>query len=274
MVYFAVRDLKGCAFLRHHPYQKGKNMKNRNIADNGSRSAKTTKKASDTAKARNQKKSSNRYGRLFKLILLLLVIAILSRVCVSCNLFGDARPEYLKNIEMPSWVDVQIIDRGDMSRTGRPLEKFSNVVVHYVANPMSTAQQNRDYFQSAQSSVSAHFVVGLNGEIIQCIPLHEQSSASNDRNKDTISIEVCHPDTTGKFNEATYNSLIKLCAWLCDTGKLKGEDVIRHYDVTGKICPKYFVDHEDAWAQFKNDVQYGIDNYDFKEMAKDNQTAV
>lgn len=218
-----------------------------------------------TAASRKTKKKNNP-NRLIKLIIILVIIAVFAKICVSCNFLGNARPEYLKNVEIPSWIDQQIIDRGDTSRTGRPLEKFSNVVVHYVANPMSTAQQNRDYFQSSQSSVSAHFVVGLEGEIIQCIPLNEQSSASNDRNKDTISIEVCHPDTSGKFTDATYNSLIKLCAWLCDTGKLDGEDVIRHYDVTGKICPKYFVDHEDAWKQFKNDVQYGIDNYDFEEM--------
>ena len=35
---------------------------------------------------------------------------------------------------------------------------------------------------------------------------------------------------------------------------LNENDVIRHYDVTGKICPKYFVEHEDAWKQFKGDV--------------------
>ncbi len=32
---------------------------------------------------------------------------------------------------------------------------------------------------------------------------------------------------------------------------LTGQDVIRHYDVTGKICPKYFVEHEDAWEQLR-----------------------
>ena len=42
--------------------------------------------------------------------------------------------------------------------------------------------------------MSAHFLIGLEGEIIQCIPLNEKSSATNDRNRDTISIEVCHPD--------------------------------------------------------------------------------
>ena len=39
---------------------------------------------------------------------------------------------------------------------------------------------------------------------------------------------------------------------------LDADDVIRHYDVTGKLCPLYFVDHEDAWKQFKKDVDAAI----------------
>ena len=45
-----------------------------------------------------------------------------------------------------------------------------------------------------------------------------------------------------------------MTAFLCEKYGLTQENVIRHYDVTGKICPKYFVEHEDAWKQFKGDV--------------------
>ena len=83
--------------------------------------------------------------------------------------------------------------------------------------------------------------------------------ASNSRNIDTVSIECCHPDETGEFTDETYNSLVQLCAWLCMKFQLDAEDVIRHYDVTGKICPKYFVENEDAWSNFKEDVQAAID---------------
>ena len=41
---------------------------------------------------------------------------------------------------------------------------------------------------------------------------------------------------------------------------IRDRDVIRHYDVTGKLCPLYYVEHEDAWAQFKADVKSGIKN--------------
>ena len=131
--------------------------------------------------------------------------------------------------------------------------------IHYVGNPGTSAKANRDYFQRLKDAhttkASSHFVVGLDGEIVQCIPSTEISYASNERNKDTLSIECCHPDETGKFNEATYQSMVNLTGWLCARFGLDSQDVIRHYDVTGKICPKYFVEHEDAWEQFKSDVQ-------------------
>lgn len=152
--------------------------------------------------------------------------------------------------EVPDWIDQQIIKVDGDSRRGVYLESVQNIVIHYVGNPGTTAQQNRDYYASRSSEVSSHFVIGLKGEIIQCIPLHEKSSASNHRNKDTISIEVCHQDESGKFTNASYQSLVKLNTWLCEICGLDSSDVIRHYDITGKQCPLYFVTHEDAWKKF------------------------
>ena len=87
-------------------------------------------------------------------------------------------------------------------------------------------------------SSSSHFVVGLDGEVIQCIPIDETAYANAPRNDDTISIEVCHPDDTGKFNDASYESVVKLTAWLCRQLKLKSSDVVRHYDINGKKVSK------------------------------------
>ena len=158
----------------------------------------------------------------------------------------------------PDWVDQQIIKVDGDSRRGVYLESIQNIVIHYVGNPGSTAQQNRDFYASRSSEVSSHFVIGLKGEIIQCIPLHEKSSASNHRNKDTISIEVCHPDESGKFTDETYDSLVKLTVWLCEVCGLDSSDIIRHYDITGKQCPLYFVTHENAWERFKKDAEISI----------------
>ena len=160
----------------------------------------------------------------------------------------------VKTLTAPDYVDVQMITN-ITARKGKELKEIKDIVIHYTGNPTSTAQNNRDYFNKFTTTVCSHFVVGLDGEIIQCLPIDEVSAASNHRNKDTISIEVCHPDATGKFNQETYVSLVKLTAWLCDNSDLKKENIIRHYDVTGKYCPLYFVEHEDEWETFKSDVE-------------------
>lgn len=159
------------------------------------------------------------------------------------------------NREEPDWIRHDYIPEGNPSRPGKKLVEVNNIVVHYVGNPGSTAQENRDYFAKEDSDVSSNFIVGLDGEVIECIPITEVAYASNHRNSDTISIEICHPDTSGKFNDKTYESLIKLLAWLCQDLNLKSGDIIRHYDVTGKECPLYYVKHEDAWKQLKKDVK-------------------
>ena len=159
------------------------------------------------------------------------------------------------NTEVPSWVDVQLVHVNGSGRRGEAIERVHDIAIHYVGNPGTTAQQNRDFYDHADTQVSSHFLIGLKGEIIQCVPLGEKSSATNERNRDTISIEVCHPDETGEFTPESYASLVRLTAWLCDNFDLSRSRVIRHYDVTGKLCPLYFVEHEEAWEQFLRDVK-------------------
>lgn len=173
----------------------------------------------------------------------------------------SAKLEKIKAIEIPDWIDEQIIHLHSTARTGKELDGVKNIVIHYVGNPNTTAQNNRDYFDKDSTEVSSHFLVGLEGEIIQCVPLWEKSAASNWRNNDTISIEVCHPDDTGKFNDATYNAVIKLTAWLLNEFGLDESAVIRHYDITGKLCPLYYVENEDAWNQMKKDIGTKSDEY-------------
>ncbi|MGI6007962.1 MAG: N-acetylmuramoyl-L-alanine amidase family protein [Ruminococcus sp.] len=160
-------------------------------------------------------------------------------------------------------LDVQLLTVNEYSRPGLPLEKIDGIVIHYTANPGTSAQENRNYFEGLKdehtTKASSHFIIGMEGEIVQCIPSTEIAYASNDRNGDTLSIECCHPDESGKFTDATYQSLVDLTAWLCGRFQIPVENVIRHYDVTGKDCPKYFVEHEDAWQQFKEDVSSAVD---------------
>ena len=166
--------------------------------------------------------------------------------------------------------DVRFLDPNPFSRPQQALKKVHAIVVHYTANPGVDAVANRNYFNNLPKAnerkqkktyASSHFVIGLDGTIVQCIPLEEMAYASNDRNSDTVSIECCHKKENGKFTAQTQAALIQLCTYLCIKFDLTEENLIRHYDVTGKICPKYFVEHPDAWETFKKDVGMELKKY-------------
>jgi len=161
-------------------------------------------------------------------------------------------------IEQPDFVTQELLIVNEYSRPGRALKQINGIVIHYVGNPGTSAQNNRNYFNNLAVTkttyASSHYIVGLEGEVIQCVPLDEISFCSNNRNDDTVAIECCHPDETGEFNEDTYASLVKLAGWLCWKFDLEDDQVIRHYDVKGKLCPLYYVEHEDAWEQMKEDI--------------------
>ena len=168
------------------------------------------------------------------------------------------QPREVTEMERPP-LDVQLLTVNEYSRPGIPLEQVNGLVIHYTANPGTSAKDNRDYFEGLKNShvtkASSHFIIGLDGEIVQCIPCNEWAYASNERNEDTISIECCIPDESGEFTRQTYDSLVELVSWLCFRYSLTEEDLLRHYDITGKNCPKYYVEHEDAWNTFLEDVK-------------------
>ncbi|MFV0342326.1 MAG: N-acetylmuramoyl-L-alanine amidase family protein [Anaerocolumna sp.] len=160
-------------------------------------------------------------------------------------------------------ISEMFLTPNEYSRPQTPLRKVNSIVIHYTGNPGTDALANRNYFENLKDTkttyASSHFIIGLDGTIIQCLPLDEISYASNNRNGDTISIECTHPDSTGEFNEKTIESLISLTAWLCGEFNLKRDDIIRHYDVTGKRCPLYYVENEDEWDSLKDDIFHFIE---------------
>ena len=117
---------------------------------------------------------------------------------------------------------------------------------------LSTKYRNKLSKNKGKDRCRTYFYI--QPEIIMCIPLYERSAASNDRNHDTISIEVCHPDASGKFTDASYESLTKLIRWLLSDFHMKSDDVIRHYDVTGKECPLYYVKNPELWEKFREEL--------------------
>jgi N-acetylmuramoyl-L-alanine amidase len=175
-------------------------------------------------------------------------------------------------------IEKRLLTINPFSRPGKKLSPAKGVVIHWVGNPGTSALQNRNYFEGLKNQslnnpkavfASAHFVVGLRGEVVQCLPLDEMAYHAGAKtytpealsrlgyypNNCTVGIELCHPAWDGKFTTETWMSAVELAAYLARTFGLDPlKDIWRHYDITQKDCPKYFIDHPEAFERFKLDV--------------------
>ena len=218
----------------------------------------------DTENERNRRRNMRMH------ILLAVDAALLAAILLVSGLLlyrshNRETEQHLSQIQAPDWYTQDFLTANPYSRPGTKREHVRDIVIHYVANPGTSAIQNRNYFeglkdQSGSKTVSAssHYIIGSDGTILQCIPLDEVAYGNYPRNDDTVSIECCHPDSDGRFTDATIKSLIRLTGWLCRELSLNEKHIIRHYDVSGKNCPKYYVEHQDAWRTLKKKLAAGI----------------
>jgi N-acetylmuramoyl-L-alanine amidase len=177
-------------------------------------------------------------------------------------------------------IEKLFLTKNRFSRPGSRLKAVTGVVIHWTGNPGASAMANRNYFESLKSQntadkkaryASAHFIAGLEGEIIQCVPEDEAAyhvgaqkynaaalNALNTTypNNSTIGIELCHPDWTGKFEKETLDAARELTHSLIKMHGVPRGNIFRHFDITGKECPLYFVKNEAAWNDFREDFLY------------------
>lgn len=163
-------------------------------------------------------------------------------------------------------IETKLLDVNPYSRPGIALKKVKGVVVHYTANPGTNALDNRNYFNSlskanigktkAQSTyASSHFIVGLQGQIVQCVPLNEIAYASNNRNADTIQARIAQikaqiEETTSDFDrEKLQERLAKMSG---------GVAVVRVGAATETEMQEAKLRMEDALAATRAAVEEGI----------------
>jgi N-acetylmuramoyl-L-alanine amidase len=140
------------------------------------------------------------------------------------------------------------------------------IVIHYVG-AVSTAKNNADYFKSINRGASANYFVDDN-EIYRVVKDSDRAWHCGDTlksgkggsfngrciNSNSIGIEMCCYNNNGTLDisEKTIVNTIELTKELMLKYNIPVENVIRHYDVTNKICPAPFVENESRWLDFKN----------------------
>lgn len=135
------------------------------------------------------------------------------------------------------------------------------LVVHYTGAP-GTARNNGAYFASrGDIGASAHYFVDAQ-DIVQSVPDGDRAwhcgAASyrhpECRNDNSIGVELCcYQDAAGRwrFDPATVANAAAFVRELMARYGINADHVVRHYDVTGKVCPEPFVRDAAAWAEFK-----------------------
>lgn len=138
------------------------------------------------------------------------------------------------------------------------------IVVHYTSNHGDTANNNAVYFnrEALSRPASAHYFVDEN-EIWNsvpenCIAYHCGATSYRHplcRNANSIGVEICMNAKDGSIRQGSIGRAVELVKWLMNLYKVPLENVLRHHDVTGKLCPAPMVDDPTLWENFKQRLQ-------------------
>jgi len=156
------------------------------------------------------------------------------------------------------------------SRPGRPVDRVRAIVLHWVANPGTSAKANRDFWESRKDGAngygSAHYVID-DHEIIEAIPSSEvayhvgathykpfAAMIGEHPNHFTIGVELCHPRWDGQPTAKGWDAAVGLVGDLLMANTLLPHEITTHYAITGKRCPLWFLDHPDELDRFRWDV--------------------
>ncbi|MDH6351947.1 N-acetylmuramoyl-L-alanine amidase [Brevibacillus sp. 1238] len=179
---------------------------------------------------------------------------------------------------------MQIIDMMLTNKTARPGTKIvpKGLVIHWTANEGKGADAvaNRNYFNKPTTEASAHYIVD-DRQIIRCLPETEMgyhvgaksykpeavARLSSYPNNATIGIEMC-VNADGDF-KVMYQRTVELAADILKRYGWSVDKLWRHFDITGKNCPAYFVSDDfsrrftgltatQAWSKFKADVEQAL----------------
>lgn len=159
---------------------------------------------------------------------------------------------------------IKLCNAYNYSNIPRTKNVIRYIVIHFTANDGDTARNNLDYFARGIISppASAHFFVDENEVCCSvpwdCTAYHCGTSKGykhkSCRNSNSIGIEMCsRKDSKGNyyFKDETIRNCAKFTAQQMKNYNIPLENVLRHYDVTGKNCPAPMVINPQLWANFK-----------------------
>lgn len=133
------------------------------------------------------------------------------------------------------------------------------IVIHYTGNDGDKSWNNANYFQNNKYlQASAHLFID-DDKVYQSVPFdyvaYSVGASSADTsagggkyykkctNKNSINIELCDTKKNGVYDvtDTTVANAVAITKELMAKYNIPASNVIRHFDVTGKRCPSYWV---------------------------------
>lgn len=149
----------------------------------------------------------------------------------------------------------------EMTRTGEKIKKVENIILHSIGNVNTTLKMCKKEIDNLSNEgnvyFSLHYIIDKEGNILNCIPEDEISLSCRkiDINYYAISIGCIPCDESGKFSKKTIDSLVTLTSSLCKKYNLEKKNILRHYDITLKRCPMYYVDNCVMFEEIKRKIK-------------------
>ena len=133
--------------------------------------------------------------------------------------------------------------------------KIDHIVIHYTGNDGDTAEGNGRYFAAACREASAHYFADER-EVVQSVADEDTAWHAGNwvMNCRSLGVELCsRRDENGRYYipAATVRNAQAIVRELMARYGIPAENVLRHYDVTKKVCPEPFVRRPELWADFK-----------------------
>ena len=177
-------------------------------------------------------------------------------------------------------IKTDLANRNNYGR-GRTGSDIKWIVIHYTANDGDHDESNANYFKqdlraNGKAVASAHYFVD-DDSITQSVPDTFVAYSVGGKkypscpetgggkyygqctNANSISIEMCDTVRDGVVQATltTMQNTIDLILMLMDKYDIDRDHVIRHFDVTGKICPSYLIS-EQSWQNFKEHLRVDL----------------
>ena len=152
------------------------------------------------------------------------------------------------------------------NQQGKRTQRVKYLVIHYVGAEGDAGANAKYYGTTPGIGASAHYFVGHAPQAEVWASVAEDCVASHCgrsdgryrhpecRNANSIGIEMCchrRPDGTWYFDDETVDATVELARDIMGRYGIPVENVVRHYDVTGKNCPAPYVNDPGAWEKFK-----------------------